>query len=115
MNQISGYRALRMQELGLDEGSDSGSIKASAVQRKALILTFDGDFLDQNTFKICTHPGVLRLSMNSQATSYILPRLTQFLWSTDYKRCRHSIVELRDQVAIVRSKQGLQRPIRYWY
>lgn len=39
VNKISGYRALRMQELGLDEGSDSGSIKASAVQRKALILT----------------------------------------------------------------------------
>lgn len=113
VNAIPGYKTHRLQELGFDTAWDSGRIKVEAIKRKALVLTFDEDFLDPVNFKICTHLGVLRLAMTSQASSYVLPRLKQFLWSSSYKWCRHANVELRDQFAIVRSKAGLQRPIRY--
>jgi hypothetical protein len=89
-------------------------VREEACKRRVLILTFDEDFLDPVTFPVCTHPGIVHIQMRSQAVSYILPRMRRWLESSHYRRCKHATVQLRDEVAIVTSKKGLEPEIRYY-
>jgi len=113
VGQLKGYHTWQVQELGLSSIKDPG-VREEAVRRKVLILTFDKDFLDPVNFKICTHPGVLHLQMSSQASSHVFPRLKTWLQSVNYHKCKHAVVQLRDEVAIVTSKKGQEPEIRYF-
>ena len=113
VNTIPGYRTYRLQDLGLASLKDP-SVRDVARRRHTLILTFDQDFLDPVDFKICTHPGVLCVRMSSQRPSHVAPRLRTFLESQHYKKCKHAIVELRDHVAIVTSRKGVEPAINYF-
>jgi len=113
VNAIPGYRTYRAQDLGIAAVKDP-TIRDAATRRNVLILTFDRDFTNPVDFKICTHPGVLWIHMSSQRPFHVAPRLRRFLTSPHYQKCKHAIVELRDRVAIVTSRQGLEPEINYY-
>jgi predicted nuclease of predicted toxin-antitoxin system len=106
INAIPGCHTRHANDLGLSNTGDLG-IKEEAVRRKAIILTFDSDFIDPVVFKICTHPGVILLDMSLESASYIGPRLRAFFGARRYKKCKHAIVILQDELAIIRSPKGL--------
>jgi len=110
---IKGYRTTRLQDHGLSGALDPNVIR-EVNKIKSLILTFDRDFTDPTLYKICTHPGVLWLHMSRQAPSYVVPRLEQFLRSDHYSKCKHAVVELRDDIAIVTSRTGQQPEIPHF-
>jgi len=112
INSISGYRTVSLKDLGLSDISDLG-VKDKANRLNAPILTFDHDFTDPVNFKICTHPGVLWIHMSSQRPVHVVPRLRQFLQSSLYIKCKHAIVDLRDDVIIVTSRKGQEAEISY--
>ena len=103
VHALPGYRVITLQSLGMERSRDYGQIKSKANELKAVILTRDGDFLDEVNFRICTHPGVLRLKLPHAPSEY-QPRVKAFLMSRHYKRCKHATVELHPTAAFVRAK-----------
>lgn len=114
VSRIEGYTTVRVQDLGLQQSMDQYRIKDEAIKRNAIVLTSDSDFSSPIDFRICTHPGVLWIHMSSQHSSHIIPRLKRFLQSTNYAKCRHALVELRDFTAVVVSKNGQEQQINYY-
>ncbi len=112
VNSIPGYNTQNLRDRGLADVADL-RVKVEAVRLNTPILTFDSDFTDPVNFQICTHPGVLYINMSSQNPSLVAPRLRRFLQSRYYSKCKHAIVELREDVAIVTSRKGLEPVIHY--
>lgn len=108
-----GYRATRLAELGMERSLDRGLVKHEAVQRKAVILTHDGDYLDEVAFRICTHPRVLVIRTHC-TTAGTEERLLTLLRSRLYKLCKHASVRLQDDVVYVQSEhRGPLTSLRY--
>ncbi len=113
VNNLPGYNTTRLQDQGLS-GIDDPSLLPEVNRLRTPILTFDRDFTDPVRFRICTHPGVLWVHMSSQRPLHVAPRLQRFLRSEYDKKCKHALVELRDNVAVVTSRKGQEPEIRYY-
>jgi len=113
IGKLPNYHTWQVQDLGMASIKDPG-VREEAVRRGVLILTFDKDFTDPVDFRICTHPGVVLIQMSSQATSHILPRLTRWLRSSHSRKIKHAVTLLRDEVALITTKKGLEPEIRYY-
>jgi predicted nuclease of predicted toxin-antitoxin system len=114
VGQIPGYSVESLSFLGLARATDSGGVKTEANRRRAVIITRDHDYLDPIDFRICTHPGILLLSLYLPLDETV-ERLRAFLTSQYWKRCRHAIVQLRAEVALIQDRaNGAIEEVRYF-
>lgn len=105
IGRLGNYQIAYAEYLGLSDVGDP-LIKKEANDKHAIILTNDSEFSDQVNFAICTHPGILWINMRSQRADYVGPRVEAFLRSRHYSRCKHVLVQLRDDTFIATDRNG---------
>lgn len=106
VGRIAGYTVRTAQREHLDRSQDRGYFKTMAIELKAVVLTRDKDFAKEEDYPPGSPPGVLRIDMPRLPASEVIARLTAFLTSPDYVRCKKATVILRDRTVEIRARRG---------
>ena len=99
-----GYEVIHASEANLDRRDDE-EILRFATARGLTTVTFDVDFAELAFWRREPHHGIIRLRIEPQIPSHILPILRRFLTTHSRESLENSLVILAENKVRIRRRQ----------
>jgi predicted nuclease of predicted toxin-antitoxin system len=99
--RLESHHVIHASDVDLDRRDDEGVLHW-AVAEKLTILTFDIDFAERAYWKREPHYGVVRLRLEPQTPTHVIPILRTFLAAYPPELLRNALVILTDKKARLR-------------
>jgi len=99
-----GYQVIHASEANLDRRDDEEVLRF-ATARGLTIVTFDVDFAELAFWRRELHHGIIRLKIDPQIPSHILPILRGFLTTHSQESLENSLVILTENKVRIRHWQ----------
>lgn len=98
-----GHDVVHAGEVGL-ERRDDARIFRRAQQHQHAIITFDADFAERALWASEAHRGVIRLRVEAQTPTRVIPVLCSFLAAYPAERLRNTLAIITENKVRLRTK-----------
>ena len=102
--RLDGYEVIHAGEANLDRHGDEEVLRFAAT-RGLTIVTFDVDFAELAFWRPEPHHGIIRLRIEPQIPSHVLPILRRFLATHSAESLENCLVILAENKVRIRRQQ----------